>query len=650
MHFELFFLILKHIFIFIILFLSLCGLGKTLLKCLNRIDFSSSFEEIFFSAATGMLVSITVIIVLSLFSILYKPLVFLLIFWGITGIKNIKISAKDYFWFVLIFIMLFPIFCLTMYPPSSWDDISYHLPHAQSILLNHKLVLNELLCRYPLFPLNAEVLFSMGLSLGSLSVQLFPFIFMYTITIGCFSEIIKKFNNYSGLVVVGLLVSNPLMAYLASTCYIDLLIALFVTSSLIALCNWFESKNKSWFYLSALLLGFAVGTKYSALLFCIIAATILIYRKKYKLLLQYLAIIFISGSFWYLRNFYYTGNPFWPALGSIFGFGNLWTHSDYITQARDLAFQSYGKNIINIFFIPLLLAKSQEVFGLNLIIWPGVISTLFFIAKKKRHLILLYSLLAYTVLWFISFAITRYYVPIVPVLCIISSLGLISAIKKLFPVIISKIIFLSIILYSLLILNNYMLFKMNSFNTLPPSNNTQQENFLAEYIPEYKAGKVALKLKGKTYGLCTEKLIFWSNGRVIGDWYGKTSWYTVLDILDKPDKLYSHLRKLGVKNLLINKKRVIFEEKPNNINIVFPNTTITPDYINNIYNYEYTNNFDRFRLKLGEKSKPRIITFKNKKYTFDYINGLFYYYKKIHLNRNFIKVYEDKNSILYKLK
>jgi len=196
-----------------------------------------------------------------------------------------------------------------------------------------------------------------------------------------------------------------------------------------------------------------------------------------------------------------------------------------------------------------------------------------------------------------------------------------------------------------------MLFKLKGFNSSPPTNYKEQQEFLSKYIPEYKAGMIALKLDGKIYGLCAERLIFFTRSRVIGDWFGKASWYTVLDILDKPDKLYNHLRKLGVKSLLINKNRITFGEKPDTYKIIFPDTNTTPNYINNGYNYDHNNSFDNNRYKFGEKLKPRNIVFQDTNYALDYVDGSFCYYKKLNLNHHhFVKIYEDNSCILYRLK
>lgn len=652
MYLQLGFLIIKHLLVFIILLLSFCGMGKMIIKRLN-IAFSSSFEEIFFTGTIGMLSFVIALIILGCLSFLYKPLVFILLAIGIIGVKDIKITIKDCLWFGIIFVVLSPLFYLTLYPPVTWDALSYHLPVAQSMLDNHKFVFNPYLCRYPLFPYNAEVLFAIGLSKGTSAVQLFPFTYMYFLSLGCFSEVSKRFNKPSGLFVIGLLISSPLIDYLATTCYIDILLALFITAAIIALCNYFENieNNKNWLYISAALLGFAVGTKYLALAFCIIIAFIFIYRKQPLTLLKYMVIVGIIGCFWYIRNFYYSGNPFWPFFAKIFGLGGIWSQADYIHQYRDINFQSFGKTFMNFLLIPILAAKTQELYGINLIIWPGLFITLFFVQKNRGMWILLYSLFAYTLYWFFFANVTRYFISIVPILCIISSVGIIHLINKYSEGLNRKLIFLIIFGYCFYCAVHYSNYKVNKdFASRPPVNNLEENKFLAKYISEYGAGKIALKQEGRTYGLLTDRLIFMGKGRIIGDWMGRASYFTVLDLLDRPDDLYKYLEKLNVKNLLISKKRVIFSTEVCPVPIIYPNTNFDFDYINSDFCVDRVNFIDYIRIKLGEKVKINNNRISDSNYTFDNTCYLIFYNDKLKLNNHFKKIYEDSDNVLYRLK
>jgi len=102
-----------------------------------------------------------------------------------------------------------PSIILTLYPPFYWDDISYHLPLAGEIFENHRLIFNRFI-RYPVFPINGDLLFIPGLCFGPVACQVIPWLSLFTLYAGCFGEIKKRFSHFNSLAGATLLLSSQI--------------------------------------------------------------------------------------------------------------------------------------------------------------------------------------------------------------------------------------------------------------------------------------------------------------------------------------------------------------------------------------------------------------------------------------------------------
>ncbi|MDF2798284.1 MAG: arnT, partial [Devosia sp.] len=171
------------------------GWGSLLLDRI-RSDFASMHERIFFGLSLGMALCVGLVSLVGLLGIAY-PAVLLLLLVGLWGLRKVDWKAayaQGVHWPALLFS---PTLVMTLYPPTVWDDISFHLPIAQSLIHAHQITLNEFI-RYPFFPLNGELLFVPGLLVNTISAQLVPWICLLTLTIGCFSEAQKHFPDRPG--------------------------------------------------------------------------------------------------------------------------------------------------------------------------------------------------------------------------------------------------------------------------------------------------------------------------------------------------------------------------------------------------------------------------------------------------------------------
>ncbi len=564
--FDFLLFLLKHCLFALLFLLVFAGLGRYILA-LFKVTCTSVFEEVFFSVSLGMVVTVIYISFLSLAGILYKPLL-LVLSTGLIGLTYLKIT-KEYNYILILFLLIFPSMLLTLYPPFYWDDTGYHLPLAQAMLESHRLVFDKFLI-YPVFPLNGDILLISGLSFDPITAQLIPWLCFFTLTVGCFSEIKKRFDCFTGLVASALFISNQILIFFSTICYIDIIVCLFITSTVIALYNFFHDKDKKWLCISGIFLGISLGTKYSAIIFLAIISVLLLLFKKWKELSIYTLIVIIFACPWYIRNFYYTGNPVWPILGG----GSLWNSADYARQIYDLKYSGPEKTYINFLKFPVYLSQRYVYHGnaivLNPVIWAGAVLLIYY--KNHHGLIFLFISMAFTLAWFFTTNLVRYYIVNIAVITIAASTGLSFFIESLKNKKI-RIIFSIFLLVLNLALFYSFTYSMLSSRGKVPVNDEERENYLLKSWPSYRPARIASQLEGKTYGLFSDNMIFYGRGKLIGSIYGETRFSDVLDLMNSPDLLYKHLRKMDVKNFLVVKQRMDRLYKIKNLDISHINSS-----------------------------------------------------------------------------
>ena len=141
----------------------------------------------------------------------------------------------------------------------------------------------------------------------------------------------QRFGRSVGVVAALLVASTPIILWESTIAYIDLSTALFTWLSLYALVNAVqaaalpEGKDKhniAWLVVSAILMGFALGTKLTVLAFwgMFLAATLghhlVMTRRWAKETIPHAAIwgaiSLLVGMPWYIKTWFYTGNPVYP--------------------------------------------------------------------------------------------------------------------------------------------------------------------------------------------------------------------------------------------------------------------------------------------------------------------------------------------------
>jgi 4-amino-4-deoxy-L-arabinose transferase-like glycosyltransferase len=134
-------------------------------------------------------------------------------------------------------------------------------------------------------------------------------------------------------VAVLIVASVPTAYHVASSGYIDLSLALYVTLATFALTRWWKEQTWGWVILIGIFLGAALSIKLTALfVFAAFALMILLRARSSdnagKVVLNGLAALLLAGviaSPWYIRTWASTGSPVFPFYMSIWpGTANGW--------------------------------------------------------------------------------------------------------------------------------------------------------------------------------------------------------------------------------------------------------------------------------------------------------------------------------------
>ena len=270
----------------------------------------------------------------------------------------------------------------------------------------------------------------------------------------------EKFDRNWALLGMIIFITTPIVVWLSTSAYIDLGMTFFTTGSVLAFIKWRDSEYSrfKWFLISAFCMGIAIGSKYNALIAWFIVNMFLVLsfardtRKQIKAL-QYGMLFFILTAFvaspWYLKNYFQTGNPFYPLFGSFFK--SLHHHPvqdavyrQAIEKTGRISFFKmrevmYGESFWETILIPIRMFfqgkdNSYQYFqgSLN----PILILFLPFVFINKRYgkdkfFFVFFAVIFIIMAFFLTAKQVRYILPVLPFLAIVAVMGIKDVMDKL---------------------------------------------------------------------------------------------------------------------------------------------------------------------------------------------------------------------------
>ena len=417
-------------------------------------------------------------------------------------------------WSAGLLIVVICILLLCAVPPVSRDALTHHL-YIPKLYIQHGAIYEIPEVDFSYFPMNVDLLYLLSLYLGNDIVPKFIHFIFALATSGLIFLYIKKHLTYTWACFGALFfLSTPIVVKLSTTAYVDLGLIFFSTLSLLFILRWadkpIKKKNLLW---AGGFCGLALGTKYNGLLTLVILSLFIpilfqrgqIAQKQSNLKALGYCLLFICTALllfspWGVRNILWTGNPFYPLFGSVFGTGDtavMGGFGPFVTRKL-----LYHESLPQILSIPIRIFfegqdNNPQFFDgkLNpfLLILPFFAFLSSFNQKTLRRESIVLASFALLYLWIVFFQRDiriRYIGPSIPPLVILSVFGL----KNLFAIVLKRPIVQTVFRFSLFFAISTALFinfsyLYNQFSIIQPlsylSGQVTRSDYLSKYRPEY---------------------------------------------------------------------------------------------------------------------------------------------------------------------
>ncbi len=278
---------------------------------------------------------------------------------------------------LLLLIPVLPlIYIKASLPPYIWDEMAYH--YISPYTLYYEKAWQFGAGVYGNFPRLLETAFIALFSLTKtyVAARLLQFSIFITALVVAYRFLKESLGILAAILFFALLLFHGENLLLISTWgYIDVGAASLVFIAFICLIGYLLESKIETLVTGVAFLGMAIGVKYSALI--PLSASLMItlflafkkdfFNKKYfKSYLLSLFLFLILGGYWYIKNFFYTGNPIYPFLSSFIGckfsrcpeISPAWAYPFTLTHAKDILLQVLGgnKQLIKFFLLSIPLS------------------------------------------------------------------------------------------------------------------------------------------------------------------------------------------------------------------------------------------------------------------------------------------------------
>jgi len=320
--------------------------------------------------------------------------------------------------------------------PSGWDSLGEHLAKAKEWNRLHRLAsIPYINLAQWAQPFNVGILYGMALFIkDAILAQLIHFAFGFLTAVGVYALGRRYFSPRVGLISATIFYTVPIVAYMSTTAYVDLGLTFYTFFAFYALVRWVSSDRKGWLFISAILSGLALGSKYAGLpLMIILSSGILlggwwVKKEKFWRVMRnffiFLALGVLIGSFWYVRAHFIEAYSilgmwqnylfrFWRAIKGIWtaGFFNLGVSQ--LVFALDL---SLPRRIVSLPWNVSMHSSRFHGYGAIGIVFLALLPLFIFPHFRKSKLIkfMLFYSGVYFIFWAVLATDKRYIIPIFP--------------------------------------------------------------------------------------------------------------------------------------------------------------------------------------------------------------------------------------------
>jgi 4-amino-4-deoxy-L-arabinose transferase-like glycosyltransferase len=234
---------------------------------------------------------------------------------------------------------------LALLPPTDWDGLFYHLTGPKLYLAAG--LVEGVDIPHLSFPALMEMLFTWSMLLrGDIAAKLLHTLFAFLLAGLVYLVGANFLNKKSAWLGVVILASMPMIHTLAGWAYNDLALAFYQLAALYGWLKYQVAKDSAetavlerreagrWLGFSGLMAGLAMGLKYTSFVTPLVIGLLILWPALSSLrrglgraalfdFIIFCTVTLLVAAPWYLKNWFFTGNPVYPFLYGLFG-GQFW--------------------------------------------------------------------------------------------------------------------------------------------------------------------------------------------------------------------------------------------------------------------------------------------------------------------------------------
>ncbi|HXT50903.1 MAG TPA: glycosyltransferase family 39 protein [Thermoanaerobaculia bacterium] len=449
-------------------------------------------------------------------------------------------------------------FVIALYPPTGFDETTYHLPLARAFLATGGLPWVPDL-RFPAFPVLAEALQAMLLVVGGERAA--HLVELLAVLVA--AALVARWGREAGEPAAGqlgaaLLVGSPLVVYLGGMGYVDVVLALLATASFYAL--WRARREEraggldvGWLALAGALAGAAAAVKYLGLYCGLVGVAVLARRGRWRGLGAFLLATVLAAAPIYAYLMVRTGNPLFPYAPGLFG-SNPWVP---VEPAR-----SHVTRIAEGLLLPWNAVFDRDRAGMQPPLAPPLPLALVLLAALllARRFPLPAGLrggalvvLGYLPLLVLTPSAAHYLTIVLPLWCLLAGGAAVAAWRWRSGRALSARTAAAVAVVLALVGPAYGVSWLVRRGPVPLSGPARAA-YLARVHPVYSALSWVRRHGGEgamVYAVHGEYLHAFTPPRLLGDWSGPHRYDLVVPLLDDPPALRRELASFGVTHLLL---------------------------------------------------------------------------------------------------
>ena len=500
-------------------------------------------------------------------------------------INTLRIS-RYLFTFIIctaIIILLCIEFILNLTPPIARDALMHHLAIPKLWLKNGGFYEIQW-ADFSYFPMNIDLLYIIPLYFNKDFLANFIHMSFGVGTAFLIYYYLKnRMSRIAGLLGILVFLSTPIVIRLSTQAYVDLGLTFFITASILSFIRYRDGKFQEvkWMLLSSIAMGLALGTKYNALVawFFLCLSVVFIYSrdtKKQWNAIGHGAFFFLISllifSPWLIKNIILTGNPLYPLFkGGIAPMISVDTHIGFF-QMREML---HGESLWETLLIPVRIffqGQDNSIRYFDGVLNPMlIILPLFALINKSfyRDKLFFFSFIIFFILTvfflnqkaFAMEATVRYTLPVIPLLSILTVMGMVNiwewAMKHTIP---SRYVLATFLFsFCVVMMGMNFLYVKNYYQNINPMNYILNKESRDDFIKRHHGSYAAMKyINEHTLKNARIRLVFLAGrGYYLDRMYDEGASYGIADVRGLAKNAHddrsfqTYLHSLGCTHLLV---------------------------------------------------------------------------------------------------